>query len=94
MSLRITSLSPTLDIFIEKSTDQVTISRYGFDTVTRYKHGSPEEAMAALRKEGKQELSIEQLRKEGYIMGVEQWMARILFLGSSSCSYNPCTLRY
>ncbi|GAA5850297.1 hypothetical protein JCM3766R1_001161 [Sporobolomyces carnicolor] len=58
----------------------VTLSRKGFDFVTLYKHASPEEAERAMRDAGKTELSLEDKRKQGYVMTVEQWMSRILFL--------------
>lgn len=85
----------------------VTLSRKGFDFVTRYKvtsflcygkpspfrradrvstiaqHASPEEAERAMRDAGKTELSLEDKRKQGYVMTVEQWMSRILFVSLS-----------
>lgn len=45
-------------------------------------HASPEEALAALNKDGKEGLPLEELIKQGYVMSEEQWMARILFLES------------
>lgn len=60
----------------------VKFARWGFDFVTRYKHSSPEAALEALRKAGKAELSLTELREQGYIMTEAQWMARILFLES------------
>ncbi|KAM0747600.1 alternative oxidase [Meredithblackwellia eburnea MCA 4105] len=60
----------------------VAISRKGFDLITGYKHSSPEEAREAMEKEGVTELSLQELRKRGFVMDVPQWMARILFLES------------
>ncbi|GAA5866901.1 hypothetical protein JCM8547_003911 [Rhodosporidiobolus lusitaniae] len=60
----------------------VKSARWGFDLVTGYKHASPEEALAAAKKDGKGDLTVDQLRKEGYLMTEEQWMSRILFLES------------
>jgi len=49
----------------------VRLSRWGYDLVTRYKHKKlpPGENM-----------SLEQLRKEGYVLDEKQWLQRILFL--------------
>ncbi|GAA5973775.1 hypothetical protein JCM21900_001030 [Sporobolomyces salmonicolor] len=60
----------------------VWFARKGFDFVTGYKHASPELAHEAMVKAGKTEMSLEEKRKHGYLMTVEQWMARILFLES------------
>jgi hypothetical protein len=60
----------------------VKTARWGFDFVTRYKHASPEEAMAALKRDGKEGASLEVLRAGGYVMTERQWMQRILFLES------------
>ncbi|KAM0790117.1 hypothetical protein ACM66B_005443 [Microbotryomycetes sp. NB124-2] len=60
----------------------VKLSRSLFDFVTRYKHASPEAAIEALKKQGKTDLSLEQLRKEGFLMTPSQWDVRILFLES------------
>ncbi|KAI5478296.1 alternative oxidase [Pseudohyphozyma bogoriensis] len=60
----------------------VQVSRKGFDFVTGYKHASPEEARKAMVAAGKENASLEDLRKAGYVMDVPQWMARILFLES------------
>lgn len=46
----------------------VGMARWGFDFVTRYKHASPEEAAAAIKREGKEGLSIQELTDQGYIM--------------------------
>lgn len=43
-------------------------------------HSSPESALAALQRSGKTDLSVAELRKEGYILSLEQWLSRILFL--------------
>ncbi|SGZ09186.1 BQ5605_C030g10851 [Microbotryum silenes-dioicae] len=60
----------------------VWFARRMFDVVTGYKHASPEAARKALAKAGKENASVQDLIKEGYIMSVDQWMARILFLES------------
>lgn len=60
----------------------VKTARWGFDFVTRYKHSSPEEAMAALKRDGKEGASLDELRAGGYVMTEKQWMQRILFLES------------
>lgn len=40
----------------------------------RVQHSSPEEALALARKEGKKDLSLEQMRKLGLVMDEKQWM--------------------
>lgn len=60
----------------------VKAARAGFDLVTGYKHSDPDAARAAAKKAGKENLSIAELQKEGYLMTEKQWMARILFLES------------
>ncbi|KAK4050970.1 inducible alternative oxidase 2 [Microbotryomycetes sp. JL201] len=60
----------------------VKLSRRLFDFVTRYKHASPEAAIEALKKQGKTDLSLAELRKEGFLMTPDQWNVRILFLES------------
>ncbi|GAA5937637.1 alternative oxidase [Sporobolomyces koalae] len=60
----------------------VNFSRKGFDFVTRYKHASPEAAERALRESGKESLTLQEKRDQGFVMTVDQWMARILFLES------------
>ncbi|GAA6031245.1 hypothetical protein JCM8097_005565 [Rhodosporidiobolus ruineniae] len=60
----------------------VWFARKGFDFVSGYKHASPEAAREAAAKAGKANLSVDELRKEGYIMSEKEWMARILFLES------------
>ncbi|GAA5944101.1 hypothetical protein JCM1841_002990, partial [Sporobolomyces salmonicolor] len=60
----------------------VWFARKGFDFVTGYKHATPELAHEEMVKAGKTEMSLEEKRKHGYLMTVEQWMARILFLES------------
>ncbi|GAA5883495.1 hypothetical protein JCM1840_003195, partial [Sporobolomyces johnsonii] len=60
----------------------VSFARKGFDFVTGYKHASPEQAQAEMVKAGKTDMTLEEKRKQGYLMTEEQWMARILFLES------------
>ncbi|GAA5867558.1 hypothetical protein JCM3774_003877 [Rhodotorula dairenensis] len=60
----------------------VKFARAGFDLVTGYKHSDPDAARAAAKKAGKENLSVAELQKEGYLMTEQQWMARILFLES------------
>ncbi|GAA6025947.1 hypothetical protein JCM11491_005171 [Sporobolomyces phaffii] len=60
----------------------VNFSRKGFDFVTRYKHANPDEAEKALKKAGKEGMTLDEKRKQGFVMTVDQWMARILFLES------------
>ncbi|SCV72311.1 BQ2448_3848 [Microbotryum intermedium] len=60
----------------------VWFARRMFDFVTGYKHASPEAARKALAEAGKENAPVQDLIKEGYIMSVDQWMARILFLES------------
>ncbi|POY74456.1 hypothetical protein BMF94_2454 [Rhodotorula taiwanensis] len=60
----------------------VKTSRAGFDFVTGYRHADPEAAREAARKAGKENLSVAELQKEGFLMTEKQWMARILFLES------------
>jgi len=62
--------------------DFASLLRWGFDFVTRYKHASPEAALAKLRADGKAELSLAELRRDGYLMSPDQWLMRILFLES------------
>ncbi|KAF8508211.1 alternative oxidase [Gautieria morchelliformis] len=50
----------------------VSVLRKGFDIVSRYKHKPVPE--------GAKNMTIEELRKGGYIMDEKQWLARILFL--------------
>ena len=56
--------------------------RFGFDFVTRYKHDSPEAALSALKAQGKAELSLDELRAQGFLMTPDMWLSRILFLES------------
>jgi len=56
--------------------------RYGFDLVTGYKHSSPEAALQQAAKEGKKNLTLEEMRKSGLVMDPNQWLSRILFLES------------
>lgn len=58
----------------------VRTARWGFDFVTRYKHDSPEAALATLKREGKEHLPLEELRRQGYVITVDSWLRRILFL--------------
>ncbi|GAA5985018.1 hypothetical protein JCM11641_000820 [Rhodosporidiobolus odoratus] len=60
----------------------VKAARKGFDVVSGYKHASPEAAREAAARDGKGNLSSQELVKEGYLMNERQWMARILFLES------------
>ncbi|GAA6017182.1 hypothetical protein JCM10207_002564 [Rhodosporidiobolus poonsookiae] len=60
----------------------IMLARKGFDWVSGYKHASPEAAMEQARKDGKGDLSLADLRKEGYLMTEAQWVARILYLES------------
>ncbi|GAA5825271.1 hypothetical protein JCM11251_006913 [Rhodosporidiobolus azoricus] len=60
----------------------VKFARWGFDFVSGYKHASPEAAREAARKDGKGDLPVADLIKEGYLMSEKAWMARILFLES------------
>lgn len=56
--------------------------RWGFDFVTRYKHASPEAALAKLKAEGKESLSVQEMRDQGWILSCDDWLRRILFLES------------
>ncbi|GAA6064106.1 hypothetical protein JCM10212_003669 [Sporobolomyces blumeae] len=60
----------------------VSFARKGFDIVTGYKHASPQAGQAALAQDGKGELSLDEKRKQGYVLTEAQWMSRILFLES------------
>ncbi|KAK4051721.1 inducible alternative oxidase 2 [Microbotryomycetes sp. JL221] len=60
----------------------VKLSRRIFDFVTRYKHASPEAAIEELKRQGKTDLGLQELRKQGFLMTPAQWNARILFLES------------
>ncbi|GAA5886729.1 hypothetical protein JCM6882_005870 [Rhodosporidiobolus microsporus] len=60
----------------------VRFARWGFDFVSGYKHASPEAAMEAAKKNGKGNLTVPELVKEGYLMSEKAWMARILYLES------------
>lgn len=43
-------------------------------------HASPEAARLVMEKEGLTNLSLDKLRKRGFVMTIKQWMLRILFL--------------
>lgn len=58
----------------------VAFSRKAFDFVTRYKEMTPEQRQAKMKELGKTDLTVEEMRKHGFIMTLDQWMARILFL--------------
>ncbi|GAA5881162.1 hypothetical protein JCM16303_004821 [Sporobolomyces ruberrimus] len=58
----------------------VNLSRKGFDFVTRYKHANPEAAEKALKEAGKGAMTLQEKRDQGFVMSLNQWMARILFL--------------
>ncbi|GAA5822847.1 hypothetical protein JCM3770_003197 [Rhodotorula araucariae] len=61
----------------------VKTARWGFDFVSGYKHADSEAARAAAKKDGKGDnLSLQQLRDNGYLMKRDDWMLRILFLES------------
>ncbi|BGP26182.1 inducible alternative oxidase 2 [Rhodotorula toruloides] len=60
----------------------VGFARRGFDLVSGYKHADPAAAREAAKKAGKENLSVEELQKEGFLMSEKQWMSRILFLES------------
>ncbi|GAA6049836.1 hypothetical protein NBRC10513_001246 [Rhodotorula toruloides] len=60
----------------------VRFARRGFDLVSGYKHADPAAAREAAKKAGKENLSVEELQKEGFLMSEKQWMSRILFLES------------
>ncbi|GAA5998393.1 hypothetical protein JCM5350_008361 [Sporobolomyces pararoseus] len=60
----------------------VNFSRKSFDFVTGYKHSDPAEGEKKLKQEGKEGLSLEEKRKQGYVMTLDQWITRILFLES------------
>ncbi|GAA5851670.1 hypothetical protein JCM9279_002540 [Rhodotorula babjevae] len=58
-------------------------ARWAFDLVSGYKHADSDAARAAAKKDGKgDDLSLQQLRDQGYLMRRDDWMLRILFLES------------
>lgn len=52
-----------------------------FSTLLKHsQHASPEDARRLMEMEGLTKLPLSELRKRGFVMGIEQWMIRILFL--------------
>ncbi|KAM0747595.1 AOX-domain-containing protein [Meredithblackwellia eburnea MCA 4105] len=60
----------------------VSLSRRSFDLVTGYRHGSPDDARRAMERDGEVGLGLEVRRRKGYVMTLEMWTRRILFLES------------
>uniref|UniRef100_A0A0K3CM93 Alternative oxidase n=1 Tax=Rhodotorula toruloides TaxID=5286 RepID=A0A0K3CM93_RHOTO len=52
------------------------------DRLAYMMHADPAAAREAAKKAGKENLSVEELQKEGFLMSEKQWMSRILFLES------------
>lgn len=73
---------PRLDVSDKVASGLVAFARWGFDFATGYKHASPDAALAKLKAEGKEALTVQELRDQGYILSVDDWLRRILFLES------------
>lgn len=58
------------------------IFRKGFDIVTGYKHSNPADALAAAKKQGKENLTLQEMRDAGLVMTPQQWLAvsNVMFL--------------